>query len=325
MRSQCGPPKFDEKDWSKFDFSRWHLDDVTQDAAAAAVAGLTEKLFNSEEWRQNFQTTLPEFQQRALALFKTHAASLREERETTIKDFETRAAAAQQRSDEFRNSLEGATAAPVIDPGPDVFHAAVRVVSEKNAGLGIPNIVVQILDPNNEKVTLVESATNHDGNAVITVPPDKAKELDKRDTTLQAVDPAGKTLTRIPNAVCIRVGQTETRVVKIPESPAIAEHTKLASELRAERETHARRLAVRGEILKKELQNVLEVFDCRLKDSEAIVAELEKPTPPITEPPKDDAAPSKEASEPSKEAPSEDAPTDAKPPAPARKRRRGSK
>jgi|SRR5215216_1892266 len=321
MRSQCGPPKFDEKDWSKFDFSRWHLDDVTQDAAAAAVGGLTEKLFNSEEWRQNFQTTLPEFQQRALDLFKNHTAAVRGERETAIKDFETRAAAAQQRSDEFRNSLEVATAAPSIEASPDAFHAAVRVVSEKNAGLGIPNIVVQILDPNNEKVTLVESSTNHDGNTVITVPPDKAKELDKRDTTLQVVDPAGKRLTSIPNGVCIRIGQTETRVVKIPESPAIAEHTKLASELKAERETHARRLAGRSEVLKKELENVLEVFDCRLKDSEAIVAELEKPTPPITGLPNEPSAPPEKPAEPSKKEASEAESSEPR----SRKKRRGSK
>ena len=41
MRSPCGPPKFDQQDWSQFDFSRWHLDGVTLDAASAAFANLS--------------------------------------------------------------------------------------------------------------------------------------------------------------------------------------------------------------------------------------------------------------------------------------------
>jgi len=41
MRSQCEPPDFGEQDFSQFDFTRWHLDGLTLDAAATAVAGLT--------------------------------------------------------------------------------------------------------------------------------------------------------------------------------------------------------------------------------------------------------------------------------------------
>ena len=59
MQSRCDPPKFDQEDWSQFRFSRWHLNGVTLDAAAAAFAGLSERLFNSDAWRQHFQATLP--------------------------------------------------------------------------------------------------------------------------------------------------------------------------------------------------------------------------------------------------------------------------
>ena len=154
--------------------------------------------------------------------------------------------------------------------------------------LGLPGIAVQIVDPKNEKAGLVESFTDQDGNAVLSVPADLAKQLDKRDTTLQITDNAGKSLAKLPNAVCIRVGQTETRVVKLPDSAAIAEQKRLALETRDERETQARNLAGRRDVLKNERQKVLEELDCRLQDNEAIIAELEKPeTPGTVEPAKE--------------------------------------
>src|SRR5262245_10457506 len=100
MRSSCDPPEFDEQDWSKFDFTRWHLDGLTLDAAASAFAGLSEKLFQSEEWRERFQATLPEVQRQALDFFQEHSRQLNQARTTIAQDFETRIAAAQQRSDD---------------------------------------------------------------------------------------------------------------------------------------------------------------------------------------------------------------------------------
>jgi hypothetical protein len=291
MRSQCGPPKFDEKDWSNFDFSRWHLDDVTKDSAATAFAQASEKLFNSQEWRQNFQTTLEEFQQGALGLFKDHSQNLREQQATVKEDFEKRAAAAKQRSEDLKKSAQAATSPPIVEPDPTMFHAAIRVVSEKDDSLGLPHLGVQILNPQREKEILIEASTNHDGNAVLTVSPELAKELDKTDAALQIVDRAGKPLATLANAVCIRVGQIETRVVKVPESETIAEHAKLALETRAQREVNATRAIGRSEVLTKELQNVIDVLNCRLENNEAIVAELEKPGSAVTEPAEERPAP----------------------------------
>jgi hypothetical protein len=276
MYSPCEPPKFVEEDFEQFDFSRWHLDGLTLNAAAETFAGLSEKLFNSEEWRQNFKSTLPEFSQRALDLFKEHSRDLQEQRKAAVDDFNNRATAAEQRSDAFRKSMEAATAPAVIEPTADAFHVSVKVVSEK-AGLGLSGVKVQVVHPKDQKTALAESFTDRDGNAVVTVPPELAKELDKRDTALQVVDPAGKVVATLTNAVCIRVGQTETRVVKVGDSPALAESQKLAQDLKTERDETARRLAGRSAVLKQDLKNVIEVLDCRLRDNDAIIAELEKP------------------------------------------------
>lgn len=284
MRSQCGPPKFDKRDWNEFDFTRWNLDGVAGDPGAAMIAGLVEKFFGSEEWRQNFQTTVAELQQHVVDLFKDHSKNLREQRTAAAEDFKQRAMAAQERSDAFRKSIEEAAAPPVVGASPDAYQVGVKVVTEKDDRLGLGDISVQIFDPKNEKAALVEGFTNDDGNAVLVVPPQLAKEFDKRDMTLQVLDPTGKPLARLPNAVCIRVGQTETRVIKVKENEPTRERRREAEARRDDKEGRARHLAGRSELIRKTRDSVFEVLDCRLKDSEAIVAELEKPAPQATEP-----------------------------------------
>jgi len=276
MRSQCGPPEFDEQDFSKFDFSRWHLDGLTLDSVAAAIGGLAEKFFTSDEWRNHFDATLPEFQGRTQEFFKQQLRDLQQERAETTDDFEKRAKAAEQSADAFRKSTELTAAPLVLDAVPDVFQGSVRIVSEKDPQLGLPGVRLQILDPKNEKTVLVETSTDLNGNAILAVPADLAKERDEQDVTVQVVDATGKPLAKVAKALCIRAGQTEERVIKVAESAAIEENKKQALENRSERETRARQLGGRGDVLRREAKQVLDVIDCRVRDTEAIIDELEK-------------------------------------------------
>src|SRR5262249_25232802 len=158
MQSRCDPPQFDPQDWSQFDFSRWHLDGVTLDAAATAFAGLSEQLFNSDEWRQHFQATLPALGHAGLSFFKDHSPQSRDERSAGTEDFEQRIAAAQKRSDDCRKSVEIAAAPPAVQASPNTFHLVVKVTTE-DTHLGLPGLTVQIMDPQNEKRALVHAIT----------------------------------------------------------------------------------------------------------------------------------------------------------------------
>src|SRR5436309_16099531 len=130
MQSRCGPPKFDQQDWSQFDFSRWHFDGVTLDAASAAFAGLSERLFNSEEWRQHFQAALPALEREALSFFKDHSQQLRDQKNAVTQDFDKRITRAQERSDAFRRTVEAASAPPIIKANPDKFHLVIKVTTK---------------------------------------------------------------------------------------------------------------------------------------------------------------------------------------------------
>ena len=131
------------------------------------------------------------------------------------------------------------------------------------------------MDPQNEKRALVHAITDRDGNAVLTVSGTTAKKVDKRDTALEILSPAGKTLVMLPSAVCVRLKQVETKVVTLHDSPEIGPQQSAALQMRAEREARLSHLASRIDALKREREVRLHDLDCRLEDNEAIVSELE--------------------------------------------------
>ncbi len=274
MHSQCRPPKFDQQDWSQFDFSRWHLDGVTLDAVSSTFSGLSEQLFNSDEWRQHFQTTLPALGREALTFFKGHSQQLREQKNALARDFDKRVVAVQQRSNDFRKSVEAANAPSVVKAAADKYHLVIKVTIE-DSGLGLSGLVVQIRDPRNEKQVLVGTVTDLDGNGILTVPDEVAKGVDKRDAALEVLSPAGKTLIKLPGAVCVRLNQVETKVVSIKDSVEIRPQKNAAFRIRAEREARLGHLAARIDSLKSERAAQLHNLDCKLEDNEAIIAELE--------------------------------------------------
>lgn len=281
MHSRCDPPKFDQQDWSQFDFSRWHLDGVTLDTASAIFAGLSERLFNSEEWRQHFQTSLPTLEREGLNFFKGHSQQLRGEKDAIAKDFDKRIAVAQKRNVDFRKSVEAAAAPPIVQASPNLFHLAVKVTSKE---MGLPGLVVQITDPRNEKLAMVHAVTDLDGNAILTISEEIAKEVDKRDMALEVLSPGGKTLMKLPGAVCVRLNQVETKVITLADSPKIEPHKNAALGIRSEREARVANLATRIETLKQERETRLHDLDCRLDDNQKIIAGLEQETAPTPRP-----------------------------------------
>jgi hypothetical protein len=314
MQSRCGPPQFDQQDWSQFDFSRWHLDDVTLDAASAAVAGLSEQLFNSDEWRQHFQAMLPGLEKEALGFFKDHSQGLRDQKDADAQDFDKRIAAARTRSDEFRKSIEAAAAPRVVEASPNTYHLVAKVTI-KDASIALPGVGVQIMDPRNERTALAEAVTDLDGNAILTLPEEIAKEMDKRDTALEVLVPGGKTLLQMPGAVCMRLNQVETKMIALPDSPDIEAHKNAAAKIQSEREARVSILAARIDTLTRDREGRLHDLDCRLADNEAIIAELETTGGTATHSP---AAPARDETPPADPPKKEDVTS---PPRPGRKKR----
>lgn len=277
MKQRCRPPRLDDHEWGQFDFTRWNLDGVARDNVASAIAGFAKQFFESPEWQENVQASMPQIQQAALEIFKERAQILRESRTAAEQELEQRAAAAKTRTDAMRRAMAAAAAPQPPEPSADAYHLAVRVTGADQA-LGFPGVLVEIADPRSPRATPIASATTDvDGNATLTVGPELAKELDKRDTTVTALSPSGKVLARLPDGVCVRLNQVETKVLTVKESGETAPLKDAALETRASREVLLENLTARTQSLAKDRRERLANFDCRLQDVDALVAEIEKP------------------------------------------------
>ncbi len=277
MKQRCNPPRLDETDWGQFDFTRWNLDGVAQDSVAKAIAGLTQQFFESPEWQEKVQLSMPQLQQLALGVFKGNAQELRETRAAAEREFEQRAVNVKTRSEEVRRAMAASAAPQTPEAAPDVYHLAVRVTGADPL-LGFPGLVVLVADPRAEQAQPIATGTTDvDGNVTLTAEAELARELDKRDTTVSVLSPDGKILARLPNGVCIRLGQVETKVITLKESAETAPLKQAALEMRQGRESLLASAESRVQSLEKDREERLANLDCAVREADSIVADLEKP------------------------------------------------
>jgi hypothetical protein len=273
MRSPCDPPKFDEKDWSQFDFSRWHAEGVSGEEMDKTLTDLATQFFQSPEWSEKFRAGLPELKTQVRGAYEAELRALGQERQSAEKEFDERIKAAEKRAESSRQSGESAAGPVILQSRPDTFQLAVRVIEEKSK-FGLPGAVVRVMDPRNPDVVLHETITDREGNAVVGLTPEDAKELDKIHAGLQIVAPTGKTIENLPAAVCIRLNGAETKVIAVKDSPDIEESKKAAAAAQAARNDDQKHLLARVERLKAERTERLRDIDCRVKDVQTLIAQL---------------------------------------------------
>ncbi len=288
MHEQCGPPKFELRDWANFDFSRWHLDGLDLDATSAALADLSQRLFASEEWQEHFRASLPALTTRAQAVYRDRARELEQEKAAAAAEFDERIAAAQRRSEDFGKMCEASGAPPVLQPDPATFTIGVRVAAD-DGRVGLPGVVVQMAAARDPKGVLAQAVTDPDGNAVLTVPAARTGEPEAGDATLEILSAPGKSLQKLPDVVRVRGNQAETKIVTLRDSPEIADNKSAALGFRADREVRRRDLVTSIDRLRQERQARLDDLDCRIEDTRKILADIEQPpgtepTPPVTRP-----------------------------------------
>lgn len=277
MHRPGGPLPFDQQDWSQFDFSRWHLDGLQLDSTSAAVADLVQRLFDSAEWRQNFKGTLPALQSQVLNHFQEHTRELQADAAALLKNFEERTANVQKQIAALQERIRGAAAPLPLKAVPDAFQAAIKVATE-DARLGLPSLVVRLLDSRERERSLAESVTDLDGNAIVSLPKQTVEELARENTepTLEILSPEGKSLQRLERGVCPRLNHTETKIVLLPVSPELEPHKAAALQMKTEREERLKNLYAKVDRLKLDHEAMQKSIDCRLEATQMIITELEK-------------------------------------------------
>jgi hypothetical protein len=280
MSFRCGPPKFDEQDFSQFDFTRWHLDGIQVDDVSSVLSGLAQSLFAAPEWRENFQTSLPQFQTQTAAFYQEHARQMEAQKSEIVKDYDARIAVAGDNAVALRASFDSAGNPPTVPVDLETFHLAVKVTTE-DVRLGLPGLAVRLVDPNKSDEVIAQATTDIDGNTILSVPKDRAKELDKTDLTVQVIGADGKPIQRVDRGACVRLNQVETRGITLARS--LVKDLQVAVLQRREvRQAQVAAAEGKAERLKQQRDALLEVTQCRLDEDQQIIRDFQ---PPDTKPP----------------------------------------
>lgn len=274
------PPSFDPKEWSQFDFTRWHLDGLPLKDASAAIADLAQRLFNSPEWRESFQGILPTVQTGVVDLFKGRSGDLQAEAAELSTTFQERTADLRAQIAAQQEAIRRADAPPTLQASPDAFQAAIRVET-KGTHLGLPGLVVRLLDPRAKDTALVESVTDLDGNAVGSVSGPIIEELARQggELTLEILSPQGKSLRVLEQGLCPRPNQTESKVVVLPASPELEPHRAVAQQIRTQREERLKSLFANLDRLGQDQEALQDGLRRKLEDIQNVISELGKDIP----------------------------------------------
>jgi len=273
--------KFNEEDWGQFDFSRWHLDGLPAESDSAAFLDLAQKLFQSPEWQENFKTSLPQLQSQLLKAYKDDSKQLEAQRTSADQDFDQRVTNTKESNANLAKAIEAAAAPIVLQPVDGVYQISAKV-TDADGHLGLPGLIVQIMDPRRPKSALVAAVTDVDGNAVLTVPEDAVKEIEGKNSDFQVLDGAGKVIHKIAGAASIRSSQIETRVIPLADSAATKVSKAAALDTRSRREVEARIVAAKVDALTQARDSRLRDLDSRLEQNQAIIDAPQSSSSPST-------------------------------------------
>lgn len=276
MRSPCDPPVFDENDWSQFDFSRWHADGVPEDEAGQVIADLATQFFQSEEWSTHFKATLPEVKDTVRTAYQAEVQDLRQERQEAERDFKQRLSTAEERARAVMSAAQASASPPILQAREDSFQVAVRFV-EGRTKLGLPEMTARLTDMRDPARVIQEASTDRDGNAVLVLSPETAKELNNIHVMLQVVAPNGNVLDPKAADICVRLNGTETHVVTVKRSQDIEGPVGVAAAVQAASGEQQKHVLARSERLKTGLTERLKDIDCRIREVETLIRQMEKP------------------------------------------------
>lgn len=274
-KPKCGPVEFGDQEWSQFDFSRWHLDDLQLDESATALTNLAQQLFTSPEWQQQVKVQLPALKTTALRQFQQQVQSLETRAADLKKNLEVRTTATRQQVSALQEQMRIAAAPPRLKADPDTYQLGVKVVMEKRQ-LGLPTVRVRLMDSRQNPLT--EGVTDLDGNVILYLNRRQAEFLAKNRTevTLEVLTVAGQSLQRADNAICPRPNHTETYVARLVASTLVEPLVTQAEQHKAEQEARITTLNHKLSRLRTDYERQQQEIRCQVDDLTAVIRELER-------------------------------------------------
>jgi prefoldin subunit 5 len=276
MGSQFDSGTAANQDWSKFDFTRWNLDDLNLDPKTATLATWLRDVTLTPQGSQKFADGLTVVKAGALQSLNVQVDVLQKRASAIDSELESRLSTTRKQISAIEERIRVGAVPVVAAPDPESFQVAAKVLDQAQS-LGLPGLYVRLYDTKSPQATLASATTDANGNAVLKLNRDQVDHLAKSGAVL-----AAEVLTSNNKAVFTggavpppQLNETGTVMAPIGSSADAAPHLNAASALMARQQDLLNKATVKLEDLQTRYGQLKSDLQQQLQETQAIVSDLQ--------------------------------------------------
>jgi prefoldin subunit 5 len=276
MSSQFDSGTAGNQDWSKFDFTRWNLDNLNLDPKSTALATWLRDVTLTPQGSQKFAGGLTVVKEGALQSLNEQVNVLQKRASSIDGELESRLSTTRKQISALEESIRRGAVPVVAAPDPESFQVAAKVLDQEKS-LGLPGLQVRLYDTKSPQATLASATTDPNGNAVLKLNRDQVDRLTKSGAVLatEVLTPNNKTVFTGGAVPPPQLNETGTVMAPIGASADVAPHLNAATALMARQQDLLNKATVKLDDLQTRYAQLKNDLQQQLHETQAIVADLQ--------------------------------------------------
>jgi len=276
MSSQSETGNAAKQDWTRFDFTRWNLDNIDLDPRTTTLAVWLRDVTLTPQGSQKFSDGLTVVKAGALQSLQGQVDVLQKRLSAVDRELESRLSGTRKQISAIEESIRLNGVPAVANPDPQSFQVAAKVLDQEKS-LGLPGLQVRLYDTKSPTVTLASATTDQSGNAVLTLNRDQVDRAAKSGTVLatEVVTPNNERVFAGGAVPAPQLNETGTVVASIGPSAAVAPHLNAATALMARQQDLLNKMTQKLEDMQTSYGQMKTDLVQQIQETQAIVADLQ--------------------------------------------------
>jgi prefoldin subunit 5 len=275
MSSQFDSGTAGNQDWSKFDFTRWNLDNLDLDPKSTTLATWLRDVTLTPQGSQKFADGLTVVKAGALQSLNVQVGVLQKRASAIDGELESRLSITRKQISAIEESIRIGAVPVVATADPESFQVAAKVLDQEKS-LGLPGLHVRLYDTKSPHVTLASASTDQNGNAILKLNRDQVDNLSKSGAVLatEVLTPNNKTVFTGGAVPPPQLNETGTVMAPIGASADVAPHLNAATALMARQQDLLNKATKKLDDLQAQYGQMKSDLQEQLQEAQAIAADL---------------------------------------------------
>jgi len=276
MSSQFDSGTAGNQDWSKFDFTRWNLDNLNLDPKSTTLATWLRDVTLTPQGSQKFADGLTVVKAGALQSLNVQVGVLQKRASAIDGELESRLSITRKQISAIEESIRIGAVPVVATADPESFQVAAKVLDQEES-LGLPGLRVRLYDTKSPQVTLVSAITDQNGNAILKLNREQIDSLAKSGlaAAIEVLTPANKSVFTGEAVPTPKLNEVGTVMARIAASADLTPHLNAATAAMVQQHALLNAATAKLTDLQTHYQQIKSELQQQLDETQAIVADLQ--------------------------------------------------